>query len=66
MKLYQKTRDLWRSWQSDSLRLGLWGDVGSIPTGGALKVWQWTCGFRSALLVNKSAGLHPILFLKDI
>ena len=25
-------------------------------TGGALEVWQWTCGSRTAWLVNKSAG----------
>ena len=32
------------------------GDVGSIPTGGALEVWPWTFGSRTAWLVNKSAG----------
>ncbi len=25
------------------------GDVGSIPTGGALKVWSWTLRYRIAL-----------------
>jgi hypothetical protein len=34
------------------------GDAGSIPTGGALKVWQWA---NTAWLVNKSAGQTPIL-----
>ncbi len=32
------------------------GDVGSIPTCGALEVWQWTFGSRTVWLVNKSAG----------
>ncbi len=32
------------------------GDVGSIPTGGALEVWPWTFGFRTVWLVNKSAS----------
>jgi hypothetical protein len=32
------------------------GDVGSIPTCGALEVWQWTFGPRTVRLVNKSAG----------
>jgi hypothetical protein len=35
------------------------GVVGSIPTGGALEVWPWTFGFRTAWLINKSAGLPP-------
>ncbi len=30
--------------------------MGSIPTGGALAVWPWTFGSRTAWLVNKSAG----------
>ncbi len=30
--------------------------VGSIPTCGALEVWQWTFGSRTVWLVNKSAG----------
>ena len=30
--------------------------MGSIPTGGALEVWPWTLGSRTAWLVNKSAG----------
>ncbi len=37
--------------------------MGSIPTGGALEVWPWTFGFRTALLVQKSAGLTPIYHL---
>jgi hypothetical protein len=32
------------------------GDVGSIPTCGALEVWRWTFGSRIVWLVNKSAG----------
>jgi hypothetical protein len=32
------------------------GDVGSIPTCGALEVWQWTFGSRTGWMVNKSAG----------
>jgi hypothetical protein len=32
--------------------------VGSIPTCGALEVWQWTFGSRTVWLVDKSAG-HP-------
>jgi hypothetical protein len=35
------------------------GVVGSIPTGGALEVWPWTFGFRTAWLINKSAGPPP-------
>jgi hypothetical protein len=34
----------------------VWGDVGSIPTCGALEVWQWTFGSRTVWLVNESAG----------
>ncbi len=30
--------------------------MGSIPTCGALEVWQWTFGSRTVWLVNKSAG----------
>ncbi len=36
------------------------GVVGLIPTGGALEVWPWTFGFRTAWLINKSAGLPPL------
>jgi hypothetical protein len=35
-------------------------DVGSIPCCGALKVWQWTLGSKTAWLVNKSAGQPPL------
>ncbi len=35
------------------------GVAGSIPTGGALEVWPWTFGFRTAWLINKSAGPPP-------
>jgi hypothetical protein len=35
------------------------GDAGSIPTGGALEVWPWTLGSKTAWLVNKSAGRPP-------
>jgi hypothetical protein len=42
-------RDLWRSWQSDSPQLWC---LGSIPTGGALKVWPWTFGSRTAWLIK--------------
>jgi hypothetical protein len=37
------------------------GDVGSIPTCGALEVWQWTFGSRTVWLVSKSAG-QPQLY----
>ncbi len=37
------------------------GNAGSIPTGGALKVWQWTLGSKTAGLVNKSAGQPPFI-----
>ncbi len=37
-------------------------DVGSIPTCGALEVWQWTFGSRTVWLVNKSAGLPQFIF----
>ncbi len=30
--------------------------MGSIPTCGALEVWQWTSGSRTVWLVEKSAG----------
>ncbi len=33
-------------------------DADSIPTFGALEVWQWTFGSRTVWLVNISAG-HP-------
>jgi hypothetical protein len=38
-------------------------DVGSIPTCGALEVWQWTFGssLRTVRLVNKSAGQPQFL-----
>ena len=38
------------------------GDVGLISTGGTLKVWSWMFWFRTAWVVNQSAGLprkHP-------
>ncbi len=38
------------------------GVAGSIPTGGALEVWPWTFGFRTAWLINKSAGPPPFTF----
>jgi hypothetical protein len=34
----------------------VWSDVGSIPTCGALEVWQWTVGSRTVWLVNNSGG----------
>ncbi len=37
------------------------GDAGSIPTSGALKVWPWTLGCKTAWSVSKSAG-QPVLF----
>ncbi len=35
--------------------------MGSIPTGGALEVWPWTFGSRTAWLVNKSAGQPQLM-----
>ncbi len=38
------------------------GVAGSIPTGGALEVWPWTFGFRTAWLINESAGRPPFIY----
>jgi hypothetical protein len=40
------------------------GCVGSIPTCGALEVWQWTFGSRTIWLVNKSAGQPQFTWLR--
>ncbi len=42
------------------------GDAGSIPTCGALVVWPWTLGSKTAWLVNKSAGRPPFWFFSKL
>jgi hypothetical protein len=49
-----KHRDNYCLYGSDWTRAR--SNVGSIPTSGALEVWQWTFGCRTVWLVNKSAG----------